>query len=64
MSWSDIESCIEILCNKIKKTGFEFDMIATISRGGLVPAQTSCGSFQYQKNIGGQKHHSKKNTFC
>ena len=49
MSWSDIESCIEIICNKIKKTGFEFDMIATISRGGLVPARLVADHFNIKK---------------
>jgi len=49
MSWSDIESCIEILCNEIKKTGFEFDMIATISRGGLVPARLIADHFNIKK---------------
>jgi len=49
MSWSDIESCIEILCNEIKKTGFEFDMIATISRGGLVPARLVADHFNIKK---------------
>lgn len=49
MSWSDIESCVTILCKKIKKTGFEFDRISTISRGGLVPARLVADHFNIKK---------------
>jgi len=49
MTWSDIESCVKILCAKIKKTGFEFNEIATISRGGLVPARLVADHFNIKK---------------
>jgi hypoxanthine phosphoribosyltransferase len=49
MKWSDIESCVEILSNEIKKTGFEFDAIATLSRGGLVPARLVADHFNIKK---------------
>ena len=49
MTWSDIESCVEILSDEIKKTGFEFDAIATISRGGLVPARLIADHFNMKK---------------
>jgi uncharacterized protein len=39
LTWSDIETDVEILAKKIKNTGFKFDKIATMSRGGLVPAR-------------------------
>ncbi len=49
MTWSDIESCVKILSDEIKKTGFEFDAIATISRGGLVPARLVADRFNIKK---------------
>jgi uncharacterized protein len=49
MRWSDIESCVEILSEEIKKTGFEFDAIATVSRGGLVPARLIADHFNIKK---------------
>ena len=38
-TWSDIEKDVKILAEKIKNTGFRFDKIATVSRGGLIPAR-------------------------
>ncbi|MDE1872416.1 MAG: phosphoribosyltransferase [Thaumarchaeota archaeon] len=38
-TWSDIEVDVKILAEEIKRTGFRFDKIATISRGGLIPAR-------------------------
>lgn len=49
MTWSDIESCVTTLSDEIKKTGFEFDAIATISRGGLVPARLVADHFNIKK---------------
>ena len=49
MTWSEIESCVKILSDEIKKTGFEFDAIATISRGGLVPARLVADRFNIKK---------------
>lgn len=49
MTWSDIESAVEILSGEIKKTGFEFDSIATKSRGGLVPARLIADHFNIKK---------------
>ena len=49
MSWSDIEACVKTLSYKILKTGFEFDVIATISRGGLVPARLVADHFNVKK---------------
>ena len=49
LEWSDIESQVKILCNKIRKTGFEFDTIATVSRGGLVPARLVADNFNIKK---------------
>ncbi len=49
MTWKEIESCVTILCDKINKTGFEFDRIATASRGGLVPARLVADHFDIKK---------------
>jgi len=63
MTWSDIESCIEILSEEIKKTGFEFDKIATVSRGGLVPARLIADHFYIKKILIDQKKIPKRTLF-
>ena len=49
LTWSDIESQVKVLVTKIRKTGFEFDKIATVSRGGLVPARLVADHFNIKK---------------
>jgi uncharacterized protein len=49
MTWSDIEMFVKTLCDEIENTGFEFDKIATISRGGLVPARLVADHFNIKK---------------
>ena len=49
LTWKEIETCVIILSNKIKKTGFEFDTIATVSRGGLIPARLVADHFDIKK---------------
>ncbi len=44
-----MELCVAILCDKINKTGVEFDKIATVSRGGLVPARLVADYFNIKK---------------
>ena len=39
VSWSEIDSLIELLSNSILKSKKEFSSISTISRGGLVPSR-------------------------
>ncbi|MGB9003505.1 MAG: phosphoribosyltransferase [Nitrosotalea sp.] len=39
LTWSDIETDVKILAKKIKNTGFRFDAIITVSRGGLIPSR-------------------------
>ena len=39
VSWSEIDSLIELLSNSILKSKEEFSSISTISRGGLVPSR-------------------------
>lgn len=48
-TWSDIESQVTVLATKIRKSGFEFDKIATVSRGGLVPARLVADHFNIKK---------------
>ena len=49
-SWSDIERMCEQLARKIKKSGFEPDLIVGIARGGWVPARILSDIFN-NKNI-------------
>ena len=49
LTWSDIESQVAVLATKIRKSGFEFDVIATVSRGGLVPARLLADHFNIKK---------------
>lgn len=63
VTWAEVEMLIEILVNKIKKTGIEFDRIATISRGGLVPARLIADHFDTKKIIVNPKKISKKTLF-
>ncbi|HJW19960.1 MAG TPA: phosphoribosyltransferase [Candidatus Nitrosotalea sp.] len=49
LTWKEIESYVMIICDKIDKTGFEFDRIATVSRGGLVPARLIADHFNIKK---------------
>lgn len=47
--WADIDSQVKILVDKIKKSGFEFDKIATVTRGGLIPARLVADQFDIKK---------------
>ena len=49
LTWSDIESQVKVLVAKIRKNGFEFDKIATVSRGGMVPARLVADHFDIKK---------------
>lgn len=62
-TWSDIESDVIVLVNKIKKTGFEFDKIATVSRGGLVPARLVADQFNIKKILVDKKKIPKRTLF-
>lgn len=63
LSWHDIESQVKILCVKIKKTGFEFDAIGTVSRGGLVPARLVADYFDIKKILVDKKKISGRTLF-
>ncbi|MEO9278124.1 MAG: phosphoribosyltransferase [Nitrososphaera sp.] len=49
LTWADIDYQVKILVDKIKKTGFEFDKIATVARGGLIPARLVADQFNIKK---------------
>lgn len=49
LTWSDIEAQVKVLVTKIRKNGFKFDTIATVSRGGLVPARLVADHFNIKK---------------
>ena len=40
---------MKVLVTKIRKSGFEFDKISTVSRGGLVPARLVADHFDIKK---------------
>jgi hypoxanthine phosphoribosyltransferase len=63
LTWKDIELCIDILSDKITKTGFEFDIIATVSRGGLVPARLIADKFDIKKIVVDKKVIFKRTLF-
>ncbi|MDC8453794.1 MAG: phosphoribosyltransferase [Candidatus Nitrosotalea sp.] len=63
LTWSDIDSQVRILCTKIKKSGFEFDKIATVSRGGLVPARLVADNLDIKKILVDKKKIPEKTLF-
>lgn len=63
LTWSDIESQVKVLVTKIRKTGFEFDKIATVSRGGLVPARLVADHFNIKKILVDKNKISQRTLF-
>lgn len=63
LTWSDIDSQVRVLCTKIKKSGFEFNKIATVSRGGLVPARLVADNFDIKKILVDKKKIPEKTLF-
>ena len=63
LTWSDIDLQVDILTKKIKKTGFEFDKIATVTRGGLVPARLLADQFDIKKILVDKKKIPSKTLF-
>ena len=63
MTWSDIELCAKILADAIRESEFEFDKIATISRGGLVPARLIADHFDIKKILVDAKVIPKRTLF-
>ena len=50
VSWDETYRLAKILALKIKKSGFNPDLIIGIARGGLVPARVVC-DFLLQKDL-------------
>lgn len=48
-NWTEIESCISILTEKIANKKIPFRSISTISRGGLVPARLMADRFNIKQ---------------
>lgn len=63
LTWSDIELQVEILTKKVRKTGFEFDKIATVTRGGLVPARLLADQFDIKNILVDKKKIPSKTLF-
>ena len=49
ITWKEIDLQVKLLVKNIQKTGFEFDRIATVTRGGLVPARLVADQFDIKK---------------
>ena len=63
LTWKEIESYVMILSEKIKKSGYKFDRIATVSRGGLVPARLVADHFNIKKIRVDKKKIPKRTLF-
>jgi len=63
LSWTEIESQVDILAKKIRKMDFEFDKIATVTRGGLVPARLLADQFNIKKILVDEKKIPRKTLF-
>ncbi len=50
-NWTRIDSLISILVEKIKRSGYRYNKIITVSRGGLVPARLVADRLDIQKII-------------
>lgn len=61
LTWSDIERDVKTLACKVQKTGFQFEKIATISRGGMVPSRLMADYLDV-KIILVDKHHIPPKT--
>ncbi|MGI0072504.1 MAG: phosphoribosyltransferase [Nitrosotalea sp.] len=63
LGWPDIELQIDTLVNKIKKNGFKFDKIATVTRGGLVLARLVADKFDIKVILVDKKKIPEKPLF-
>ncbi|MDE1725089.1 MAG: phosphoribosyltransferase [Thaumarchaeota archaeon] len=63
LTWKEIEQQVLSLVKKIEKTGFEFNKIATVSRGGLVPARLVADYFNIKTIQVDGKKISQKTLF-
>jgi hypoxanthine phosphoribosyltransferase len=63
LGWSDIESQVAVLVHKIKKNGFKFDKIATVTRGGLIPVWLVADKFDIKVILVDKKKIPEKTLF-
>lgn len=63
LTWKDIGSYVRILCDNVQQSGFQFDKIATVSRGGLVPARLVADHFNIKTILVDQKKIPKRTLF-
>ena len=63
LDWPDIELQVDMLVNKIKRNGFKFDKIATVTRGGLVPARLVADKFNIEVILVDKKKIPEKTLF-
>lgn len=63
VSWSEIDSLIELLSNFILKSKKEFSNISTLSRGGLVPSRLLADQLGIEKIFVDEKTISSDSIF-
>ena len=63
VDWSEIESVVEILSNKISKLPRTFSSITTVSRGGLIPARLIADQLDIEKIFVDQKKINSDSLF-
>ena len=55
VSWSDVESTVKILSNKIMDSSQNFSSITTVSRGGLIPSRLLADALDIKQILVDQK---------
>jgi len=63
LDWSDVELRVDILVKKLNKNKFKFDKIATVTRGGLVPARLLADRFDIKTILVDKKKIPEKTLF-
>ena len=63
LDWSYIESQVDLLVKKLKKKRYKFDKIATVTRGGLVPARLVADRFDIKTILVDNKKIPEKTLF-
>jgi len=63
ISWSEIESMVEILAKKISNSSRTYSSITTLSRGGLVPSRLLADRLGIKKILVDKKNISSNSLF-
>lgn len=63
VDWTEIESLVKKLCNKVSKLSRTFSSITTVGRGGLVPARLVADQLGIQKIYVDKKKISSDSLF-